>query len=537
MASGSMVSVFQPSAWSEFFSRYERKPPKRSGEWMKIRIGKLKEDVQMLFKNCSNSLERMNLVDAVQRLGIEHLFEIQIETALSDIHENEPSSSNLHEVALRFRLLREHGLWVSPDVFKKFKGEDGTFNEYITNDPKGLLCLYNASYVLTHGEPELEEATSFARHHLKSMAPSLRSPLAEQVKRALHVPLPRTYRRLEALSYMPEYEQEAEHNPILLELAKLEFNLLQAVHLKELKAISEWYSDLKGYVGLSFARDRVVECYLWGYFLFYEEEHALPRMIFAKLFFLHILLDDTNDVGATLEEYGKLDAAIQRWEESAVSLVPGYLKKFYNKLLICFKEFDDELRLNGRYSIDHIKKEFQQLSSCYLQEAEWLHKNHKPRFEDRLHLGAMSIGAIELCVYAMVCMGDEMPEGALEWVLGYPDVVMACARIGRLMNDLAASSKPRNNRDVANCMECYASEHKVTEEVAFAAIDSMIEDEWKTTNQARFKHGHDLLPAVQRVINFTLSGPVYYGDRKDAFTFSSHLEDIIKSLFVNPIPI
>ena len=96
---------------------------------------------------------------------------------------------------------------------------------------------------------------------------------------------------------------------------------------------------------------------------------------------------------------------------------------------------------------------------------------------------------------------------------------------------------PRNNRDVANCVECYASEHKVTEEVAFAAIDSMIEDEWKITNQARFKHGRELLPAVQQVINFTLSGPVYYGDRKDAFTFSSHLEDIIKSLFVNPIPI
>ncbi|KAF7106546.1 LOW QUALITY PROTEIN: hypothetical protein CFC21_107267 [Triticum aestivum] len=96
--------------------------------------------------------------------------------------------------------------------------------------------------------------------------------------------------------------------------------------------------------------------------------------------------------------------------------------------------------------------------------------------------------------------------------------------------------QPQNNRDVANCMECYASEHNVTEEVAFAAVDSMIEDEWKTTNQS-IKHGCQQLPAVQRVVNFTLSGPVYYGDRKDAFTFSLHLDDIIKSLFVKPIPI
>ena len=88
----------------------------RSGEWMNIRIDKLKEDVHILFKTCSNSLERMNLVDAVQRLGIENLFEIQIKTTLSDIHESELSSFNLHEVALRFCLLREHGLWVSPSI-------------------------------------------------------------------------------------------------------------------------------------------------------------------------------------------------------------------------------------------------------------------------------------------------------------------------------------------------------------------------------------------------------------------------------------
>jgi hypothetical protein len=101
-----------------------------------------------------------------------------------------------------------------------------------------LLCLYNAAYCLTHGEPELEEAISFSRHYLESLVPILNFPLAEQVKRALHVPLPRTYKRLEVLRYMPEYEQEEEYNPILLELAKLDFNLLQSVHFKELKDIS-----------------------------------------------------------------------------------------------------------------------------------------------------------------------------------------------------------------------------------------------------------------------------------------------------------
>jgi hypothetical protein len=36
-------------------------------------------------------------------------------------------------------------------------------------------------------------------------------------------------------------------------------------------------------------------------------------MIFAKLTMVHTLLDDINDVSATLEEYRMLDAAIQRF--------------------------------------------------------------------------------------------------------------------------------------------------------------------------------------------------------------------------------
>uniref|UniRef100_A0A453A6H6 Uncharacterized protein n=1 Tax=Aegilops tauschii subsp. strangulata TaxID=200361 RepID=A0A453A6H6_AEGTS len=51
----------------------------------------------------------------------------------------------------------------------------------------------------------------------------------------------------------PEYEQEAGHNPILLELTKMEFNLLQAVHLKELKAISEYAWIFSG--GIVILRD------------------------------------------------------------------------------------------------------------------------------------------------------------------------------------------------------------------------------------------------------------------------------------------
>nr|AAT73693.1 hypothetical protein [Oryza sativa Japonica Group] len=75
---------------------------------------KLKRDVRILFGTCNDILEKMNLIDAVHRLGIDHLFQEEIGSAISDIKGSEFTSSSLHEVALWFRLLREHGIWVSP---------------------------------------------------------------------------------------------------------------------------------------------------------------------------------------------------------------------------------------------------------------------------------------------------------------------------------------------------------------------------------------------------------------------------------------
>lgn len=91
----------------------------RSEEWMKQRANKLKEEVNVLFESCTDVVETMNLVDTLQRLAIDYHFQEQIVTALRSIHGAEFKSSNIHEVALRFRLLRMHALWVSPGIYLK----------------------------------------------------------------------------------------------------------------------------------------------------------------------------------------------------------------------------------------------------------------------------------------------------------------------------------------------------------------------------------------------------------------------------------
>uniref|UniRef100_A0A453T2L5 Terpene synthase N-terminal domain-containing protein n=1 Tax=Aegilops tauschii subsp. strangulata TaxID=200361 RepID=A0A453T2L5_AEGTS len=350
-------SSFEPSVWGDFFINYEPQPLQSCEEWMRVRVIKLKEEVCMLFKGCNRAVRKMMLVDVLQHLGLDHHFEEQINTALSEILESEFSSYNLHDVALRFRLLREHGCWISPDVFDKFKDENGSLREDITKEPRGLLSLYNAAHLLVHGETSLEEAIAFARHHLKSMRGSLKSPLAKQVKRALHLPLPRTYRRVETVHFISEYKEDEGHNPILLELAKLDFNLHQHLHLKELKSMTKWWKELSEFIGLSYVRDRVVENYLWSFVVHYEEHFGLARVISAKINVLLTIMDDTHDDHATIEECQMLHEAAQRWDGSAISLLPEYLKRFYKELLGNIKEIGDEMATSGNYKIAYIKKQ------------------------------------------------------------------------------------------------------------------------------------------------------------------------------------
>uniref|UniRef100_A0A453T2K2 Uncharacterized protein n=1 Tax=Aegilops tauschii subsp. strangulata TaxID=200361 RepID=A0A453T2K2_AEGTS len=502
-------SSFEPSVWGDFFINYEPQPLQSCEEWMRVRVIKLKEEVCMLFKGCNRAVRKMMLVDVLQHLGLDHHFEEQINTALSEILESEFSSYNLHDVALRFRLLREHGCWISPDVFDKFKDENGSLREDITKEPRGLLSLYNAAHLLVHGETSLEEAIAFARHHLKSMRGSLKSPLAKQVKRALHLPLPRTYRRVETVHFISEYKEDEGHNPILLELAKLDFNLHQHLHLKELKSMTKWWKELSEFIGLSYVRDRVVENYLWSFVVHYEEHFGLARVISAKINVLLTIMDDTHDDHATIEECQMLHEAAQRWDGSAISLLPEYLKRFYKELLGNIKEIGDEMATSGNYKIAYIKKQ--------------------------VNLGVMTICVPTVSVCGMAAMGDAMPKEALDWVVGLPDAIIASGKIARFMNDIAAFNRVKSKGGAASSVECYMAEHGVTREVAIAKIGSLIEDGWKSLNQARFGD-RALLPAVQRVINLALSFPLYYGGGNDAFTVSTRLRETIEILFVNPIP-
>ena len=102
-----------------------------SEESMMVKANKLKEDIHLLFKTFNNTVvEKMTLLDTLQRLGIDHLFQEQINTAMNQIHESEFNSCDLYDVSLRFRLLREHGIWVSPGIYLSYVLTQCYFNPH-----------------------------------------------------------------------------------------------------------------------------------------------------------------------------------------------------------------------------------------------------------------------------------------------------------------------------------------------------------------------------------------------------------------------
>ncbi|XP_077221452.1 putative terpene synthase 2 isoform X3 [Tasmannia lanceolata] len=234
------LEVFHPSVWGDHFLAYSHDQNKLDA-WSK-RVEELKEEVNRMLSRAKGSQQEIELIDVLQRLGVAYHFEKEIDEALHQIFEYQTDDvdDDLFVVALRFRLLRQHGFNVSSDVFYKFHDEEGKFNEALIKDVRGLLSLHEAAHLSTEGEDLLDEALIFTQKHLKSGISNLDSKLATQIEHDLEMPLWKSVQRLEHRHYISVYEEEKGRNDVVLELAKLDFNLLQSLHQRELKDLTRW---------------------------------------------------------------------------------------------------------------------------------------------------------------------------------------------------------------------------------------------------------------------------------------------------------
>lgn len=115
----------------------------------------------------------------------------------------------------------------------------GGFKACLSEDIQGILCLYEASYLSIEGESILEEARDFTKKHLEGcLRQNIDENLAILVSHALELPLHWRMLRLEARWFIDAFERTQDMNPILLEFAKLDYNMVQAKHQEDLKYAS-----------------------------------------------------------------------------------------------------------------------------------------------------------------------------------------------------------------------------------------------------------------------------------------------------------
>jgi hypothetical protein len=87
---------------------------------MQEQVDKLREEVAKMIASSTTTSSRLHLIDALERLCLDHLFEEEISATLAQIETADVSDCDLGTVALWFCLLRKHRYPVSPGIAANF---------------------------------------------------------------------------------------------------------------------------------------------------------------------------------------------------------------------------------------------------------------------------------------------------------------------------------------------------------------------------------------------------------------------------------
>ncbi|GMJ11485.1 terpene synthase 21 [Hibiscus trionum] len=530
---------FHPGIWGDMFIQCPNMDVDAATE---LQYEELKEQVRKMIVEPIDDLNRkLPLIDAVQRLGVSYHFEKEIEDKLEKIYNDMKSNDvedDLYTTALRFRLLREHGYRVSSGDFNKLKDEEGNFKASLTSDVRGLLELYEASYMRIHGDDILDEAISFATAQLTLALPTLDHPLSEQVDHALKQTIRRGLPRVEARNFISIYQDMKSHNKALLQFAKIDFNLLQLLHRKELSEICRWWKDLDFTGKLPFARDRVVEGYFWIMGVYFEPQYSLGRKMLTKVIAMASIVDDTYDSFATYDELIPYTDAIEKWDLKCMDELPEYMQISYKALLDVYEEMEQLLADQGRqYRVEYARKAMIRLAQAYLLEAKWTHLNYKPTFEEFRDNALPTSGYAMLAITAFVGMGDVITPETFEWAANDPKIIKASTIICRFMDDIAEHKFKHRREDDCSAIECYMEQYGATAQEAYDEFNKHIESSWKDVNEEFLKPTEMPTPVLCRSLNLARVMDVLYREGDGYTHVGKAAKGGITSLLIEPIPL
>ncbi|PWA36752.1 camphene synthase [Artemisia annua] len=486
---------YPPSLWP--YERIQAINSRYTGEKYASRLETLKEEVRTkIYKEnekAENPLSTLNLVDDLQRLGIWYHFVDDISNVLDNVYNKYYKSRekwntlDLNLKALGFRLLRHNGYHITQDIFEDFKDETSNFKGHSIEDTLGMLNLYEASYHSFEDENILDEARDFTTKYLQGSLGKINDEyLSSLTSRALGMPLHWRIARVETKWFIEAYEKRSGMNPTVLDLAKLDFNMVQAVHQEDLKHASRWWRTTKWDDKLSFARDRLVENYMWTIGNSYRPQFTLLRRILTKVFAIITTVDDIYDVHGTLDELEKFTDVISRWNIYSIQELPDYMK-------ICFLGFYNSvndmtyttLTDTGFFILPYLQKAWEDLCKAYLVEARWYHTKYMPTFKEYLDIAEVSISVPLMLTHISFVMNVCSTEEVIQSMDKIKNLIRYSSLILRLADDLGTSSDEMARGDTPKSIQCYMHETGATEEEARAHVRSLIIKVWQKLNKER----------------------------------------------------
>ncbi|KAL0408493.1 UNVERIFIED_CONTAM: Tricyclene synthase 0e23, chloroplastic [Sesamum radiatum] len=372
-----------------------------------------------------NPMESLMFVDAIQRVGVDHHFEEEIEMILGRQYNCNWSKSvcfhGLHDVSLFFRLLRQQGYYVSADVFNNFKGKDGKFLEEVKQDVRGLMALYEAAQLSFHGETILDEAQDFSSLHLSAyLHPNYENENEnlccddeDAIRNTLRHPQHKTIPRLTAKAFLHGdlLKGSKQWQKSLRELANMDFLIGKSTHQHELLQISKWWKDIGLAEELRNARNQPIKWYTGSMaILIHHPTLSSQRIELTKVIaFIH-LLDDIFDLYGTIHQLTLFTHAINRWDHSAIDMLPSYMRMSYKALLDTTNQIANNIqKRHGHNPIDYMKATWGSLCNAFLVEARWFASStgdHElPTTKEYLENGKVSTGVHVVLVHLFFLLG------------------------------------------------------------------------------------------------------------------------------------
>ncbi|CAN8274846.1 unnamed protein product [Cochlearia groenlandica] len=503
------------------------------------RVKFLKQEVSKMLNETEGLLEQLELVDTLQRLGVSYHFEREIKKILTNVHVKNVRCGkrvdgkrpvDLYATSLEFRLLRQHGFNVFDEIFG-----DGLDNE----DIKSILSLYEASYLSTKLDMKLKDAINYTmkrlREYVEIKKTETKSYVQKMVIHALEMPYHQRVGRLEARWYIGIYGERGDMNPILLDFAKIDFNVVQVIHQSELKNLSIWWSKTGITKHLDFVRDRITESYFSSVGVIYEPEFAYHRQMLTKVFMLITTIDDIYDIYGTLEELQLFTSIVEKWDVNRLEELPKYMK-------LCFLCLVNEinqigyliLRDKGFNVIPHLKKSWAEICRTFLKEAKWYKSGYKPKMEEYMENGWISSSVPTILIHLVCLFSDQ----TLDITVSYNhNVVRTSATILRLANDLATSSEELARGDVMKSVQCHMHETGASEAESRAYIRRMIDVAWDGLNLEKLSCWlHQGF--IEAAINLgRVAQCVYQHGDGHGCPDKAKTVDLVRSLLIHPVPL